>query len=373
MASAHIEKVKTKSGDRFKACIVFEKTDSSKRKKTTRTFKHTAQAETYLTKTLKKINSGDFSFIRQRTTYLAVREALEQFNELMVTSENLRYSKNMQTTLKRFSETSLADLPTDQLVPRDIFEAIIELKDRYSLAPSTLSSYLSDLSTAFSDTSTILGIPMNLDAIPCARKTLQRHSIVAPSVERTRTIKEDELTTILTYFSEMDTRGRAIIPMGKIIIFAILTCMRQGEICGKLQWGQYNKSTSVLTVVERKDPKSNQNKTTNIQLNEVASEIINSMPHGTESDPIFPFNPQSVSASWARAMKKLGIDDLHFHDLRAFGASRLFELGVDLFSLSKLAGHNSTEMLRKRYLRGIPVKLPPQEYISAHEIIEQYN
>jgi integrase len=42
---------------------------------------------------------------------------------------------------------------------------------------------------------------------------------------------------------------------------------------------------------------------------------------------IFPFNHKSAGSAFTRACKDLGIANLHFHDLRHEGTSRLFEAG----------------------------------------------
>jgi len=44
----------------------------------------------------------------------------------------------------------------------------------------------------------------------------------------------------------------------------------------------------------------------------------------------------------------LGIDDLHFHDLRHEGCSRLFELGWTIPQVASVSGHRSWQSL-KRY------------------------
>jgi integrase len=64
-------------------------------------------------------------------------------------------------------------------------------------------------------------------------------------------------------------------------------------------------------------------------------------------------------------MKALGIDDLHFHDLRATGSSELYKYGMDLYGVSKLAGHSSAKMQLTHYLRNIPVVLP-QDHIKLN-------
>ena len=46
---------------------------------------------------------------------------------------------------------------------------------------------------------------------------------------------------------------------------------------------------------------------------------------------------------------KLGIEDLHFHDMRHEAVSRLFELGtLDMMEIAAISGHKSLSML-KRY------------------------
>ena len=63
---------------------------------------------------------------------------------------------------------------------------------------------------------------------------------------------------------------------------------------------------------------------------------------------IFPYNPKSISASFTRACKVLGIKDLRFHDLRHEGISRLFELGLGIPQVSCTSGHRTWSSL-KRY------------------------
>ena len=45
---------------------------------------------------------------------------------------------------------------------------------------------------------------------------------------------------------------------------------------------------------------------------------------------IFPYNGKSVGTAFRRQCRELKIKDLHFHDLRHEGTSRLFEAGVSI-------------------------------------------
>lgn len=77
-----------------------------------------------------------------------------------------------------------------------------------------------------------------------------------------------------------------------------------------------------------------------------ATAIIESMPRVDKC--IFPFSTDAISAAFTRAMQFLGIDDLHFHDLRHEGVSRLFEMGRSVAQVASVSGHRSWSSL-KRY------------------------
>lgn len=71
-------------------------------------------------------------------------------------------------------------------------------------------------------------------------------------------------------------------------------------------------------------------------------------------DIIWPYNAQSVSASFTKACVILGIEDLHFHDLRHEGISRLFELGWNIPRVASVSGHRSwTSLKRYTHLRQV--------------------
>jgi integrase len=77
-----------------------------------------------------------------------------------------------------------------------------------------------------------------------------------------------------------------------------------------------------------------------------ARKIIDAMPRFDER--ILPYNSESVSASFERACKRLGIDDLRFHDLRHEGICRPFEAGLNIPEVALVSGHMSWQNL-KRY------------------------
>ncbi len=63
---------------------------------------------------------------------------------------------------------------------------------------------------------------------------------------------------------------------------------------------------------------------------------------------------------FTRAVNDCDIDDLHFHDLRHDGASRLFEAGYEVQQVALVTGHRDWNMLR-RYTQIKPESLHRKE------------
>ena len=75
-----------------------------------------------------------------------------------------------------------------------------------------------------------------------------------------------------------------------------------------------------------------------------------------DDDRIFPHNHKSAGTAFTRACAVLGIVDLHFHDLRHEGTSRLFEAELQIQQAALVTGHKDWKML-KRYTHIRPESL----------------
>jgi integrase len=149
---------------------------------------------------------------------------------------------------------------------------------------------------------------------------------------RDRRPKEEELKLILnTTKSEQ---------LSHIILFAIETAMRRGEIC-KARWSHLDLSKRILKIPQTKTgvPRI-------IPLSSKAIEILQKLPNINES--IFGLQSESISQAFERACRRANIIDLNFHDLRHEAVSRLFEKGFSLPEVAAISGHKTWAML-KRY------------------------
>ncbi|NBM54612.1 tyrosine-type recombinase/integrase [Proteus sp. G2669] len=78
-------------------------------------------------------------------------------------------------------------------------------------------------------------------------------------------------------------------------------------------------------------------------------------PDGTLTPCIRKMRVDSNTA-WRTALKRAGIENFHFHDLRHTWASWLIQSGVPLTALQEMGGWESIEMVR-RYAHLAPIHL----------------
>jgi site-specific recombinase XerD len=56
---------------------------------------------------------------------------------------------------------------------------------------------------------------------------------------------------------------------------------------------------------------------------------------------------EAVKRSYMRAIRRAGIKDLRFHDLRHEATTRMFEKGLNLMEVASITGHMDLRMLRR--------------------------
>jgi integrase len=148
-----------------------------------------------------------------------------------------------------------------------------------------------------------------------------------------------------------------------IVIMALNTGMRRGEILS-LKWDNADlKHGFILLDVTKNDERRE------IPINGTLRTTLEALPRRLDGGYIF-FDPktgeryQEVKRSFTTALKKSGIRDFHFHDLRHTFASHLVMAGVDLTTVSKLLGHKTLSMTL-RYSH-----LSPQHMTRAVDVLD---
>jgi integrase len=189
-------------------------------------------------------------------------------------------------------------------------------------------------------------MPVSGEVVLDAREILRYMGVVTKSKQRDRRPTQSELDTLYAYFAALPNSK---IPYVDILKFAIGTALRSGEIAGLL-WADLNQVDKTILIRNRKDPKEKLGNDQTVPLLNIggidAFAIAKRQPK--TSITIFNIKAHSLSSTFPRACKACGIVDLHFHDLRHEGVSRLFEAGYPIEQVALVSGHKDWAML-KRY------------------------
>lgn len=128
-----------------------------------------------------------------------------------------------------------------------------------------------------------------------------------------------------------------------IVIMALNTGMRKGEILS-IKWEQVDLRHGFIFLGITKNGERRE-----IPINDTLRSVIKSLPTRLNVPYLFydavtgnSFN--DIKRSFSTAMRRAGISDFHFHDLRHTFASHLVMAGVDITTVSKLLGHKSLTM-----------------------------
>ena len=76
--------------------------------------------------------------------------------------------------------------------------------------------------------------------------------------------------------------------------------------------------------------------------------MIEQLPKREQDEPILDVKPDTVALSFRKATKKVGIENLHFHDSRHEATTRLAQK-VHVLDLAKITGHRNVQMLMTYY------------------------
>lgn len=129
-----------------------------------------------------------------------------------------------------------------------------------------------------------------------------------------------------------------------IVITALNTGMRKSEILS-LEWEKHvDMRHGFITLDKTKNGERRE-----IPINDTLRAVLQGLTRRLDIPYVFydhdtgkPY--KDVKRSFKRALRRAGVKDFHFHDLRHTFASHLVMAGVDLTTVSRLLGHKSLTM-----------------------------
>ena len=196
---------------------------------------------------------------------------------------------------------------------------------------------------------------LNIDSLVArdARAALSFRKVETRSTEREREPTDAELSAL---YAHWDANKRLKIPMTDLCLFALASAMRQAEIC-RLDIEDVNATDKTVIIRDRKDPVRKMGNHMTVPLLPEAWTIVAKHMGSRTTGKIFQgCNERSVSTSFTRTCAKLGIKDLHFHDLRHRAIRQLFSAGLAIPEVSLLSGHKNWKVLA-RYVSVKPAEV----------------
>lgn len=231
-----------------------------------------------------------------------------------------------QYRLKTAIDDPMSTIPLERLTPSML--ASWRDKRLETVSNSTVRKDIAILSFA-------IGYAIREWGVVIKTNPLDNISRPPASKPRDRRLQEDEYERLMQAFATC--RNLWIKPL---VQFAIETAMRRGEIL-QLTWDNVNLRARTAFLPETKNGESRA-----VPLSEKALAIVQALPR--TSDRVFDTTAYALRMAFSRAVKRAGIEDFRFHDLRHEATSRFFEKGLNMIEVSSITGHKDLQML-KRY------------------------
>ncbi len=184
----------------------------------------------------------------------------------------------------------------------------------------------------------------------------------APGAGRNRRLSWSEMRRLL---KECDRHSNPI--LGWVVRIALYTAMRKGEILS-LTTDQVDLSRQLVRLYQTKNGSAR-----TVPLSRRAAGVfrkaLTNPARFRDSDLLFPGEVgrdgqrrgYTINRVWSQAVKRAGIHNLRFHDLRHEATSRLVERGLSDQEVSAVTGHRSMQMLH-RYT-----------HLRAEDLVEKLN
>jgi len=194
-----------------------------------------------------------------------------------------------------------------------------------AINPSTLKRQLSPIHHMFEVARDEWGLPIRANP-------LRKLKIRLAEKGRERRLRPGELDQLLLATSQC--RNKLI---GPIVLFALATAMRRGEILS-MKWADLDPNRKSLLI-----PKTKNGTARAIPLSQPAIAILDCLPRIQEK--VFPTTANGLRLAWDRVLVRAGIRDLHLHDLRHEAISVFFEQGLTVPEVALISGHKNMKQL----------------------------
>jgi len=327
-----------KRGERWRAIVRIRGASQSK------TFATKALAAAWAKRIESEIEAGEATGIRHSTK--TVRELIDWY--VREVGPTARWQRSKESGLRKLRGMDWSTRQATRLTASDFID-FARIRREEGAGPSTINQDVMYLRGVFKSARSI-GVTVNLQALADASIDLKQRKAISKAGRRSRRPTDDELNRLREYFRS----NAPSVPMADIIDFAILTTRRQAEIT-RLLWSDVDRDKGIAWINDVKHPTKREGNRKAFRLLPEALAIIERQPRSGLL--VFPYSSKYVGKLFREACAFLGIEDLHFHDLRHHGTSLLFESGYQIHEVALFTLHESWAMLQ-RYTHLRPENVP---------------
>ena len=162
---------------------------------------------------------------------------------------------------------------------------------------------------------------------------VKKVKLLKGEVRRVRFLMPEEIRILLSNCADH---------LKPIVTVALNTGMRKGELLS-LKWDQVNLEQGIISLLDTKNHERR-----DLPMNEAVKSTLRTLKAEKIGEYVFCNGHGEsfgeVKRSFGTALKKSGIEDFRFHDMRNSFASNLVMEGVDLVTVQQLMGHKTLEM-----------------------------
>lgn len=143
------------------------------------------------------------------------------------------------------------------------------------------------------------------------------------------------------------------------VLLATFCSLRRGEICG-LRFSDIDYEKKMIRVERSrgkvdgkeyvKEPKTKKSKRV-VFATDYILELISNLPRESEEDYIFQYTPNNITKRFLELLRKHGLPECRFHDLRHSFVSVLSAHGIDPLYIQATGGWSSDQIMRRVYLQ----------------------
>lgn len=266
---------------------------------------------------------------------VTVAQLIRAYRKLRDQARPISDTSNEHYVLRTL-ERLLGHMHPARMTPDDLAAFGAARRDE-GAGPYTINCDLSKLGTVLRYGAASLRVSLP-DVVGAARPLMAHLRLIGGGGKRERRPADDELTRLLDYLREH--RG---VVYADAVEFAAASAMRRGEIT-ELRADDVDTATRVASVW-RKHPRLGKRLHRVPIMPAAWAVLMRQTP--AEDGRYFPIHPQTLTKYVTQACAALGIVDLHLHDMRHEGTSRLFEQGYSVPEVAMVTGHASLAHLSR--------------------------